>query len=376
MNGLWPDQSRYLPASNVRLLRLGGRSLLFSERAQKLFELNEAADAVWDVLLAQSTPSGAQAALVEMGVDEDVAAEFVESQLGAWLRDAYWTPADSPPADASPDEPRRLNFGVEQLDVEISCPDERLCERLEEVFAQFPHRISTAPLKLSVIPWANGFHIYAGDEFWGSVAEDEVAPRIKAILTEALIGRPCDGFYIHGAMLTRAGRALVLSGSPGAGKSTLTLALAARGYGFLGDDIIRVNGSGLFKGIPFAPALKPGSWPLLGPYYAELEAWPIERRGDGKKVRYAPIPAAAPTSREPGYFIALARQEGRPAEMVELNPVEALSIMLGEAYAAEGRLAAEHLARLAERIRFMGCRRLYYSDLEGAVREIGRLDSV
>ena len=50
------------------------------------------------------------------------------------------------------------------------------------------------------------------------------------------------GFLVlHAAVVERAGRALVLSGPPGIGKSTLTLALLERGFGFLSDDFCPID---------------------------------------------------------------------------------------------------------------------------------------
>jgi hypothetical protein len=154
------------------------------------------------------------------------------------------------------------------------------------------------------------------------------------------------------------------------------MALAARGYDYLADDIVRVDSTGLFKGVSFAPAVKQGAWPLLARYYPQLTDWPIEMRTDGQAVRYAPIAPAAPLFRAPNYFLALSREAGRPAQLVSFDPVEALSMMLAGAFAVEGRLTADQMARLAERFRYMNCRRLFYSGLEDALREIERLGRV
>jgi hypothetical protein len=375
LNAPWPDQSRFHPAPTVRRIRLGNRSVLFCERAQRLFELNSTADAIWGALLAQSTPRAAKKALVQLGLEPAAAEDFVDGQLGHWLRQGYWAPFESPSL-APVDSWCSLHLRVDQLDVEIRCPDPPTRARLEGAFAPFCRRGSSCALVLSIIAWEGGFHIFAGEDYCGSVADDELTPRVKAILTDTLIRRPCDGFYAHGALLARGSATIFLAGPPGAGKSTLAVALAARGYDYLADDIVRVDSTGLFKGVSFAPAVKQGAWPLLARYYPQLPQWPVEMRTDGQPVRYAPIAPAAPLFRTPNYFLALSREEGRPAQMAAFDPVEALSMILADAFAIEGRLTADQMTRLAERLRYMNCRRLYYSDLEDALREIEPLGRV
>ena len=60
------------------------------------------------------------------------------------------------------------------------------------------------------------------------------------------------------AALVRNGRMLLVSGHPGAGKTTLTLALVDAGFGFAGDDLALLNSEGRVTGVPFAPAIKAG----------------------------------------------------------------------------------------------------------------------
>lgn len=46
---------------------------------------------------------------------------------------------------------------------------------------------------------------------------------------------------LHGAALSRSGRAVAILGDSGFGKSTLTLALLARGFGFLSDEVAALD---------------------------------------------------------------------------------------------------------------------------------------
>jgi hypothetical protein len=372
VNIAWTGYSRYRPAPTVRRMRLGYRSVFFCERAQRLFELNRTADIIWSALLEGATPQVAKRALVRLGAQPDEAEAFVDRQLNLWLRDGYWTPAEAMRPGLGGGT-HALRLAVETLEVEILCAHAEAAARLKTVFGHFPSFSGTPAVQVAIVAWTGGFHIFTGETYCGSVAPQELAPRIRALLTELLIHLPGDGFYAHGALLSRGGRTVLLFGQSGAGKSTLGAALTARGYTSLADDIIRVDGLGLFGGIPFAPVLKEDAWPLLAPYFPGLENWPVEQRMDRQRIRYAPVASPSQKPKAPDLVLVLARQDGCLAFADILDPVEALSAVLSDAFAAQGRLKAGLMARLAERLREADCRRLFYSDLDDAYLEIERL---
>jgi hypothetical protein len=364
------DGVRFRPAPTVRRFRLGERTLVFSERAQQLVELNATADAIWSELLAQPTPRLAKLALAKSGMAES-AAGFVDDQLGRWLTLGYWQPSDVP----DDGELRRpgLPLRIGGLAVDIAAPAGWAADRIAQVFGQLRRAGGDAQARLTVLPWAGGFHIFQDHAYVGAAAADDLIPRLKALLTDLLIGAPCEGFYAHGALLARGGRSVFLAGAPGAGKTTLAMALCGGGYDPLADDIVQVTGAGLFHGVAFAPAVKQGAWPLLQAYFPELETWPVETRTDGCQVRYAPTPAPAAGPVAPDLFVILSREAGTAARSEPLDPVDALSALLAEAYSAQRRLEGGQLAALAQRFQTVTCRRLRYGGLEAAVQEIERL---
>lgn len=369
MNAAWGPAERFRPAPTVRRMSADNRSLVFCERRQQLFELNAAADLVWDALIEETPPRAARRLCAEFGGDPDEARRLIWSQLRQWLREGYWEPAG--PQWQTPEADLRLT--VERVRVNILCGDGDVADRLREVFGQFPSFRGAPTASIRITPWAGGFHLFEGDRYDGAFASDEVIPRIKALLTERVVGRRFNGFFAHGALVARGSILAMLAGPPGAGKSTLAMALQAAGWSLRADDLIRVDRSARFRGVPFAPAIKEGAWTLLRARRPELAHWPVEMRADGQKVRYAPLVPPPQKPAVPGLFIALSRQAGSTAGAAPIDPVEALSLVLGEAFSARGRISAELMARLVERFRQMPCRRLVYDRLDEGVEAMETL---
>lgn len=106
----------------------------------------------------------------------------------------------------------------------------------------------------------------------GSAAE--VAPAVAGLALRAVVDHVADRLALHAAGLATAGRAVILPAPSGAGKTTLALALLARGWDFLTDELVLIDPRGAVTPCPRAlrlraptPALIPGlrRWVRLHP---------------------------------------------------------------------------------------------------------------
>lgn len=75
----------------------------------------------------------------------------------------------------------------------------------------------------------------------------------QSLIWEEVASRVTDFHLLHGAVLVRDGGALVISGPPGSGKTTLALALAKKGWTLYSDEMAPLHrGSGLIHPFPRA----------------------------------------------------------------------------------------------------------------------------
>lgn len=68
-------------------------------------------------------------------------------------------------------------------------------------------------------------------------ASDEIPAQVYFFMLNFLFREVDDFFLLHGAVLERNGRALIITGPTTAGKTTLAVALAERGFAFLSDEL-------------------------------------------------------------------------------------------------------------------------------------------
>ena len=94
---------------------------------------------------------------------------------------------------------------------------------------------------------------------------DDVVPLFEIDLYHALVEHAKPGWLLHAAALERDGRAVVLAGPSGAGKTTLTLALVGRGWRVATEEIVLVEANATVHGLArpihlTGAALVPRGW--------------------------------------------------------------------------------------------------------------------
>jgi hypothetical protein len=167
----------------------------------------------------------------------------------------------------------------------------------------------------------------------------ELVPTIKAYFSKHIIDKHPSDVAFHAACLVRDGRGLLISGHPGAGKTTLALHLMESGFDYGSDDITLISPDGRAEGIPFAPAIKPGAWPLVRKFRKDLDDAIVHERPDGQRVRYLKASRPAPNgSCAVGWIVFIRRRPKVAAKLAPLGELEALSRLIEASCSAHGKM--------------------------------------
>lgn len=362
---------RLAPAPSVRRLTLGGHKLLFCERRQQLFELDPSAAVMWDAFTAGRQLRSVAEQMAGEGLRFASALALCAASAQDWIEGGWLIPQVLTDRLAGPPThvlPLRVGGSASVLELRMDAADP-IARQLDDAFGQFLAEPATDAMRIDVVGIQDAWWVLENGAPSGILPRERVVPEVKARLTEELCRRDAGGgFLLHAALLASSGQGLLLSGAPGAGKTTLALALAAGGLGYGSDDVVTVSPDAVFRGVPFSPAVKTGAWRILAGHYPALETLPIHQRPDDQAVRYLParqLPAGDIVA--PRWALLLERREEAPAVLEPLDPLTVLSELLGGAFAPDHRLAGDAMVALARSFADIGCYRLVYSDLTSAV---------
>ena len=208
-----------------------------------------------------------------------------------------------------------------------------------------------------------GFHLEGEETEWvGAASAGSV---LKRVISEIVLDN-VDSACIHGAVLASGDDALILLGDPGAGKSTLSVALSRAGFDLACDDVTVLQNDGMVRSLPFAVTLKDGSVPVLGS--TGLKHVPSFSRPDGQRARYIAPSFGSTKVLKPRWVVKLDRRNGLAmrAEREDLQTQDAFAALLAGAWTASGRLDNGDFEGLATVVDGAHCFSLRYEECDAA----------
>ena len=370
MNAYVSEAPRLRPGATLQFL--DGAGMLFLTGRQQLFSLNTTAAFIWCLLEDGLPPERIAGRLNDtFGLGLEDAAKCVTHVLQQWSdlglldEDGFGIGAASAPAAYA-------LLGT-HFRLQVGLPD--LLDLLTPLLA--PLRLAVPPtepvtLHLAVTP--DGFELRLADRVIESCdLRRQVVPMIKTGLIQLALERSRDFCALHAAAVSLNGRALLLPGASGQGKSTLAAALAAAGLPLFGDDTVVLSRDGLLaRPAPFAICLKSGSWPLLRGRFPDLDRLPVHHRLDGKLVRYVTPPDAErwlgdDCRQTVAWIVFPCLAPDGATELVPLARPEALRRLLAECFPLDGGLDTAKVARLVDWMRGIDCYELRIDALDDAI---------
>lgn len=326
------------PSDGASFFLLGDRSVVFCEKTQKIYELNQTAAYIWCRLEEQAPPGTICNELTQSGTDPDLSRRHVRNALRNWLKLGLIEAGyDFDPAAVA--FAHAFNLQIADFDMTIRVTSERLA-RLFSVFDHLVTPAHEAPITLAMIEADGLVHVFHDKRSVMCCDEAELVPSIKAYVTELLVKASAPNIVFHAACLVHRDRSILISGRPGAGKTTLALRLMAAGFSFAADDIVLIAPDGSATGVPFAPAVKSGAWDTVREFRPDVTDAAIHRRTDGKRVRYlAPTRIARHASYPVGTIVFIKRALD-VTELRPLDPLKAMRLVMEASYAEDGLLSS------------------------------------
>lgn len=323
------------PAKDTAFALFDGQATLFCESTQQLYALNSIAALIWCCLDENGGPQAALARLIDGGADRKTATQHVDDAIRGWLQLGLLR------ADFHPSRQRHAcSFRIDSSSYSIETPSRDLSHQIAAFFDPHPAYVDAGTaMHFQVIEIDRSLHIFFEDRRIDVCGPDELLPTIKALVTAQVLVREREEIAFHAACMSQRGRTLLLSGVPGAGKTTLALQLAAKGFGYGGDDIALISPDGLVKGLPFAATVKSGAWDIVSRTRPDLPNAPVHWRPDGQLVRYLKIEEVDHESHPVGWIVFLRRQSDASLEFVDLDGVEAMRRVIEGAYSPVHRLS-------------------------------------
>jgi hypothetical protein len=386
-------ESKTAAFAELSLHYVGEEALLLDPTRQRLYGLNACAALIWGCLKDGESPDAiAQMLNEQFAVPVETAASHVAAVLqqdDSPVRKKKASPLMSAARVTHPRPPRRTEspiIGTYSLVDSIFHVHYGSARLFEEIHPLIQHRATGDEKKapnandVDVAGENGGVAVVVGHELIGFCrAFEEAAALVRACLTQLAVMQSGALCALHAGALCRDGRALLLPGDAGYGKSTLSAGLTARGFAMLSDDTALIGGkSRLARSLPAGLCIKRGSCAVLKHHYPQLASLREWRRPDGKLVRYL-MPqrdvswASADAALAVRWIIFPRYGPDQSTALLPLPRHEALARLLRGAFFLSGALDRHNLEELVAWIQQIDCFELPLSSLDRATELIDEL---
>lgn len=328
----------FRPARGVSFLLLDGQGAIFSERSQQIYALNETAAYIWCRFEEHVGVDALSVELTRSGLPPHAAKQYIWKIFENWLKLGLVEPNHAPMFDHARFPPRlTFNLRIAGFNASVHCANAGVVD-LMSVFDQNRVLIEDSADVFHLGEIEGFIEVFHNERLVICCEPDELVPLIKAYFTEQILAARSRDVAFHAASIVSKGRNLLLSGRPGAGKTTLALCLASRpGFDCAGDDIALIAENGRAAAVPFPFGVKAGAWNIVNRFRADLDGAPIHRRSDGKRVRFLKPQAILNDEYPVGWVVFIRRKRGA-ATLEPLQPLEAMGRLMESSYMAGGRL--------------------------------------
>lgn len=343
--------------------------VIVSRCRHALFELNQIAGYIGCRLEdGVSLPQLAQE-VVERGFTP--ASAMLQTVLADWSQSGLVHATDRPPA-SDPILIQSVTLGGRSFSLRYH--DQALVDHVAPLFAHLQAEWPDGPVDNVYHLWStHSLCLFSRDPGHASVLQlNQAGTIVKARVIQDVIQDARWSLALHAGCVSRNGRMLLLTGHPGAGKTTLTSWLLKSDFAYHGDDIAMLDRDGRVQGLPFMPTVKSGAWPMMASRYPGRLQPMVHWRPDGRRVRYLGLPS--PVDQKPlpvGWIVKLRRRKGARAQLTPQQPMAIIRHLLSEAASASGEVDRPALDALIGAVSGARSCELHYDDLDEAAALLG-----
>lgn len=262
-----------------------------------LFCLNSTARIIWQAYRRTGSREVAADVLVDtFGIARELATDDVATTLSSWTQAGLL-------GQARPEAPPKWNglkgeplspgyFALEGTRFEVLTDSADVIEEVTPRLAGIRVQPCTPDVRIGIWTVADDlFAIVEGDR---CVAIQSGVRATRALLFQELarLARPGRDWLalLHAGACGMDGRCVLFPASSYAGKSTLAAALMANGFTLYSDDFLGLESDTLkIPAMPFATAIRLGSWDVLRPCIPDIDQYPVHE-GFGEQVKFLPLP--------------------------------------------------------------------------------------
>ena len=245
-------------------------------------------------------------------------------------------------------------------------------------FADFHVRLAAPPgLRRCLRPQINFY--FDGHRPFKPLPLDQAFAMMEWGLNWCITGYMHQYLILHAAVLARGDDAVILPGAPGAGKSTLTAALALRGWRLLSDELTLINPqTGLLHGLARPVSLKNQSIDVIRAFAPEAVIGPVARdtaKGTVAHLKPSAVSVAQVALAAKPAWVVFPRWEKDAA--IQFSPMSKSLAFMGLAeqgfnYSVHGETGFDVLTKAIDAC---SCYELRYSKLDEAVAAFAKLES-
>jgi hypothetical protein len=304
-------------AEDVSLFLLDDTGVVFSESAQEIYHLNTTATFIWCQIEEGLNRSEVARQLGQtFGISQKEAELHVQEAIAGWKkhgilagsgsRDRIKTTATDPSApvtaleriavpplqDRAPTRDYQVLGGFYRVQFANSDLESWVRPLLRHLERSAPE--GSEPKRGTVSAEPNGFSIaLEGIQLFRCAQVEEVGHLTDMAIFFDALRQNDTALSLHAGAVCQGDRALILPGSAGSGKTTLTAALVHEGLHYLSDDLVLLDiEKSAVRGVPFSLSVKESGVEVLSDRFPGLKDLPVHIRPDRKRVRYLPLDPA------------------------------------------------------------------------------------